>query len=233
MPNNGYIPSEFTHKEYLKRVSPYKIAGGAIVSGSFQAFDQSYLLSSLEALGPSFVGVTQLPYETPDHEIIKLHSAGVRALRFNLYRGGSENLKHMVSMASRVHELVNWHIELYVDSTELDGLLTTLTHLPSVSIDHLGMRKAGLPCLIKLAEQGVKVKATGFGRIDFDAAHAIKALYHANPDALMFGTDLPSTRAPIPFQDSDVGVVFDAVGSKAAKKVFKENAIAFYKPASS
>ena len=35
--------------------------GGAVVSGSFQGFDQSYLLDALDQLGPSFVGVTQLP----------------------------------------------------------------------------------------------------------------------------------------------------------------------------
>ncbi len=232
VPNNGYLPEEFTHNDYLKCVSQYKLAGGAIVSGSFQGFDQSYLLSALQALGSSYVGVTQLPYDTPDHQIIKLHSAGVRALRFNLYRGGSESIEHMAAMASRVYELAGWHIELYVDSKKLQELSTTLEKLPAVCIDHLGMKKQGLPYLLKLAEKGIKVKATGFGRIDFKASQAIKSLYQANPDSLMFGTDLPSTRAPIPFQHSDVDIVLESVDNEAAKKIFKENAIAFYKPAS-
>ncbi len=33
--------------------------GGAIVSGSFQGFDQRYLIASLQALGKGFVGVAQ------------------------------------------------------------------------------------------------------------------------------------------------------------------------------
>lgn len=229
----GICQRQFTHDDYLKCVSQYKLAGGAIVSGSFQGFDQSYLLSALQALGSSYVGVTQLPYDTPDHQIIKLHSAGVRALRFNLYRGGSESIKHMSSMAGRVHELVGWHIELYVDSRKLVELSNTLEQLPAVCIDHLGMKKQGLPYLLKLAEKGFKIKATGFGRVDFEASQAIKSLYRANPESLMFGTDLPSTRAPIPFQHSDVGVVLETLGNEAAKKVFKENAISFYKPTSS
>ena len=40
--------------------------------------------------------------------------------------------------------------------------------LPAVSIDHIGLSKAGFLTLLKLAEKGVRVKATGFGRVDFD-----------------------------------------------------------------
>ncbi len=232
VPNNGYVPEPFTHEDYLARMSKYNLVGGAVVSGSFLGFDQGYLVSALKALGPSFVGVTQLPHTAADEQIIELHASGVRALRFNLYRGGSETLKHMVSMARRVHELVGWHIELYVDSSELEQLAATLMQLPAVSIDHLGMSRSGFAHLLRLAEKGVKVKATGFGRIDFDASRAIIELYNANPDSLMFGTDLPSTRAPVPFQDSDIDRVADALGGEAAQKVFSTNAIEFYRPAS-
>lgn len=229
--NNGYMPENFTHKDYLSRLSKYKLVGGAIVSGSFQAFDQGYLLAALKALGPSFVGVTQLPYDTSDARILELHSAGVRALRFNLYRGGSETLAHMATMAKRVHELVGWHIELYIDPSDLQSIFKIVACLPAVSIDHLGLKKSGFPCLLKLAEKGVKIKATGFGRIDFNASEAIKAFYSANPNSLMFGTDLPSTRAPRPYQDSDFAIVLETLDNDGAKKVLKENAMAFYKPA--
>jgi hypothetical protein len=92
------------------------------------------------------------------------------------------------------------------------------------------MRKSGFAHLLKLTENGVKIKATGFGRIDFDATQAINDLYNANPEALIFGTDLPSTRASIPFQDRDFIKVVDTLGPVAAKKVFSKNAIEFYKP---
>lgn len=233
VPNHGFLPDEFTCEDYIGRTGSFNILGGAIVSGSFQAFDQSYLLSALRLLGPSFVGVTQLPYNTSDAQVIELNSAGVRALRFNLYRGGSENIEHMVSMAKRVYDLVGWHIELYVDSVALEELSPIIKQLPSVSIDHFGMSSEGFPYLLPLAEKGVKIKATGFGRINLKVPEAIKSLYQANPDALMFGTDLPSTRAAVPFKDSDAGIVLDAIGSKAATKVFKGNAIQFYKPIAS
>jgi predicted TIM-barrel fold metal-dependent hydrolase len=231
VPNNGYLPDEFTCENYLSRMKGYCLAGGAIVSGSFQALDQTYLLDALKKLGPRFVGVTQVSATVSDEEIIELDRAGVRAVRFNLKRGGSEEAKYLDSLARRVHELVGWHVELYVDSRELAELYPVLVALPSVSIDHLGLSKEGFATLLKLVENGVHVKATGFGRVDFEVKAALKALFSANPVALMFGTDLPSTRAPRPYEDSDFTLVIEALGDKDARRVFYENAANFYRPA--
>lgn len=229
VPNQGYLPEPFTVEAYSRRMQDYNLCGGAVVSGSFQAFDQTFLLDALEKLGPGFVGVTQVPASVTDAELRELHTAGVRALRFNLKRGGSEELSQLDWMARRVYELVGWHVELYVDSRELDELEQTLSALPAVSIDHLGLSQAGFPTLLCLAEQGVRVKATGFGRVDFDVRGALKDLYSANPIALMFGTDLPSTRAPRPYEDEDFMLVMETLGAEAASRVFSKNALEFYR----
>ena len=229
VPNQGFMPEAFTSGDYLDRLRAVDLRGGAVVSGSFQAFDQSYLFHALKVLGPSFVGVTQVPQTVSDQELQELDSAGVRAVRFNVKRGGSEEIHHLESMARRVHRLVGWHTELYVDSNELADLFETLVSLPAVSIDHLGLSKAGFSTLLKLAERGVRVKATGFGRVNFDVGPALTELYAANPRALMFGTDLPSTRAPRPYQDDDYTVVLKALGEEKAANVFYRNAIEFYR----
>lgn len=230
-PNNGYLPDDLTCADYRAHVALYDLRGGAIVSGSFQAFDQTYLLAALHTLGPLFVGVTQLPASVTDQEILDLDGAGVRAVRFNLKRGGSEDVRHLEAMARRVYELAGWHVELYVDSRELEGLFDTLVSLPSCSIDHLGLAKEGFGTLLKLAERGTRVKATGFGRVDFDVPKALKELYAANPQALMFGTDLPSTRAARPYSDEDFLLVVDTLGHEAARAVFYGNALRFYRHA--
>ncbi|RII26771.1 MAG: 2-pyrone-4,6-dicarboxylate hydrolase [Geobacter sp.] len=232
VPNNGYLPGQFTCEDYLDRMKGYELVGGAVVSGSFQVFDQTYLVDALKRLGPGFVGVTQLPATVTDDELIGLNGAGVRAVRFNLKRGGSEDVRHLDRMARRVHELVGWHAELYVDSRELAGLYDTLVALPAVSIDHLGLSREGFGTLLRLVARGVRVKATGFGRVDFEVRAALQELYTANPDALMFGTDLPSTRAPRPYEDGDFELVIESLGDEMARKVFHENALAFYTPSS-
>jgi predicted TIM-barrel fold metal-dependent hydrolase len=230
VPNQGFMPDAFTSKDYLERVKAVELCGGAVVSGSFQAFDQTYLFHALKVLGPTFVGVTQVPQAVSDKELQDLNNAGVRAVRFNVKRGGSEDIRHLENFARRVNALVGWHTELYVDSTELADLFETLVALPAVSIDHLGLSKAGFPTLLKLAEKGVRVKATGFGRVDFDVGPSLAELYAANPKALMFGTDLPSTRAPRPYLDSDYTLVLETLGEEKAANVLYKNAIDFYRP---
>lgn len=229
VPNQGYLPDAFTAEDYRECVVGLPVVCGAVVSGSFQAFDQNYLVAALETLGEGFVGVTQLPADTPDDRILELDRAGVQAVRFNLKRGGSEKVEALDSFARRVFDVAGWHTELYVDASDLPELRETILGLPAVSVDHLGLSKEGLKTLLELAEQGVRVKATGFGRVDFGVEEALKDLYAANPQALMFGTDLPSTRAPRPFRDEDVRLVLEALGEEAAKKVFYSNAARFYR----
>jgi predicted TIM-barrel fold metal-dependent hydrolase len=230
VPNNGYLPPAFTAENYREQAAALGIQGGAIVSGSFQAFDQGYLLAALEALGPSFVGVTQLPADTSDAQILELDRAGVRAVRFNLRRGGSEGVEHLERFARRVHTLAGWHVELYVDARDLPPLMDLLKRLPMVVIDHLGLSQEGLPALLALAAAGVHVKATGFGRLDFAPGPVLQAIAAANPEALLFGTDLPSTRAPRAFESADIELISQALGPALAAKALQDNALALYRP---
>lgn len=194
--NNGYLPEPFPVTEYRTHAARLGIAGGAVVSGSFQGFDQGYLAEALRLLGPSFVGVTQIPADTPDARILELDAVGVRGIRFNVRRGGSADLDDLERLARRVHDLAGWHSEFYLDARALSGIADRIAALPAASIDHLGLHSDGLGDLLGLVERGVKVKATGFGRFDGDPAAAMVAIMDIDPGALMAGTDLPSTRAP-------------------------------------
>ncbi|MCY1067355.1 amidohydrolase family protein [Nannocystis sp. RBIL2] len=232
VPNHGWLPAPFDVPEYMSHATDLGITGGAVVSGSFQAFDQSYLEHALARLGPTYVGVTQLPADVADAEVLRLNDRGVRAVRFNLRRGGSADLADLEPLARRVYDLAGWHVELYVDSADLPGLAARLCALPRVSIDHLGLSAAGLPTLLALVERGVRVKATGFGRVDFDVADVLRQIAAVDHGALMFGTDLPSTRAPRPFTRADLDLLRETLGPELARRALWDNPIAWYRPAS-
>jgi predicted TIM-barrel fold metal-dependent hydrolase len=231
--NQGYRPDPFDVDAYRRAVASLNVVGGAVVSGSFQGFDQSYLLHALQELGPSFVGVTQLPASVTDDELRRLDAAGVRAVRFNLHRGGSAGLDALEPMAHRIFERVGWHVELYVDGRTLPELATVLYDLPRYSIDHLGLAAEGLPTLLRLVERGAYVKATGFGRIDFDPVRAMRAIAEVNARRLLFGTDLPSTRAARPFTRDDVARVEEALEATDIRRALHDNAIELYRPGGS
>jgi predicted TIM-barrel fold metal-dependent hydrolase len=178
--------------------------GGAVVSGSFQGFDQSYLLDALDRLGPSFVGVTQLPPTVTDEEVLALDAAGVRAVRFTLARGGSLD----VELALRVYELAGWHAVVY--ATDLPVHEDRLRELPRLVVDHLGMNPEGLAAAVRL---GAMVKVTPRHRGDLGAVPQ---------ERLMFGTDLPGTRTASRFEPADLETL--------VAPALEDNARAWYRP---
>jgi hypothetical protein len=175
-----------------------------VVAGSFQGFDTAWLLDALAQLGPSYVGVAQLPGSVSDDEIRALHAAGVRAARFNLRRGGELD----VDLAVRAHALAGWHAEVY--ATDLPAHEDRLRELPRLCVDHLGMNPEGLAAAVRL---GAMVKATPRYAGDLSAVE---------PARLLFGTDLPSTRSPRRFEPADL--------ERVAHVPVADNARAWYRP---
>lgn len=232
VPNAGFVPAPFTVADYRRAVAGLGVTGGAVVAGSFQGLDRSFLRAALAELGPAFVGVAQLPPDVTDAEIRALDEEGVRAVRFNLRRGGGgAGREDIARLGRRVHAVAGWHVELYVDAAELPGLAPALTGLPAV-VDHLGLSAAGLDPLLAHVARGGFVKATGFGRVDLDVADALRRIDAESPAALLAGTDLPSTRAPRPFAPADLALIRATLGEDGARRALRDNAIALYRPRS-
>lgn len=72
------------------------------------------------------------------------------------------------------------------------------------------------------------MKATGFGRVALDPAAAVAAIMAVDPTALMFGTDLPSTRARRPFADQDIDLLASALDPSQRDAALWGNAAALY-----
>ncbi|WP_426956682.1 amidohydrolase family protein [Muricoccus radiodurans] len=228
--NQGYLPPPLTWPEYETQARPLGITGGAVVSGSFHGFDQSYLRAVLGALGPEWVGVTQVPNDIPDEAMADLARARVRALRFNVFRGRIDSVDDIVATATRAHAAAGWHPEIYADAAALAPHADKLAKLPSpIVIDHLGMTERGLPVVLDLVAAGAKVKATGFGRVDMNVPRVLEAIAARDPSALMFGTDIPSTRARRPFEVADLELVRRVLGAELAERVLWRNGAEKYR----
>src|SRR5699024_4703596 len=183
----------------------------------------------LKTLGPNYLGVTQIPDDTDDKRIAELHEAGVRAVRFNVARGGSAHLVELENLERRVYDLACWHAEFYIYARTIDeGLEQRSCTRAASRTEHLGMHEDGLCNLLRRVEKRIKVKATTFGRGELDPAATIKAIVDVDPTALMVGTDLPTTRAKQPFANADFALIAEALTPEQAAAVFWENAAAFY-----
>jgi predicted TIM-barrel fold metal-dependent hydrolase len=227
--NQGYTPTHFSLEDYLAQAKPLGVVAGAVVSGSFQAEDQTYLMDILPKLGPTWVGVTQIPNDYPDAEIARLGKLGVRAVRFNVFRGRIDSVDDIAALATRVHLVAGWHSEIHADAASLAPHVDKLSKLPQLCVDHLGMTEVGVPVLLDLVAAGCKVKASGFGRVKLDVPKTLEAIASKNPSALVFGTDIPSTRAARPFEAADIDLVERVLGRELAQKAFWDNPLALYR----
>ncbi|WP_206367791.1 amidohydrolase family protein [Sphingobacterium chungjuense] len=149
-------------------------------------------------------------------------------MRFNVKRGGSEKIEHIEQLSNKLYEEYGWHTELYIDSKDLKELKPVLQSIPKFSIDHLGLSKEGLDDLYYWVDKGAKIKATGFGRINFDPIPTMKKIHQINPHALLFGTDLPSTRASVPFSEKDAQLVAENFSADDLELIMFKNAQAWY-----
>ena len=91
------------------------------------------------------------------------------------------------------------------------------------------MTEEGLPTLLELVDAGCKVKATGFGRVQLDVPKALEAIARRSPNALVFGTDIPSTRAKRPFEAADIELVERVLGPDLARRSFWDNPLGLYR----
>jgi predicted TIM-barrel fold metal-dependent hydrolase len=227
--NRGFVPEPFTVADYRARTAALGVVGGAVVAASTQRADPAPLLAAASALGPRFVVVAEAHPEQGEAAFRALAAAGVRGVRFNLHRGAGFDLPAMLAhaRAAAAHGL---HAELHADAATLSGHVEALASLPrGLALDHLGLSEAGLPVTVALARAGVKVKASGFGRVRLDVPRALEAVAAAAPGALMAATDLPSTRAARPFEDGDLDLIRRVLGPGLAEAALCRTAEAFYR----
>ena len=91
------------------------------------------------------------------------------------------------------------------------------------------LQRAGTEDAVVAAVLPELVKATGFGRLNVDPGPVMQRILDVNPHAPVFGTDLPSTRAPRPFADADLTGLADLLGPDHLDNVLWHNAAALYR----
>ncbi|MTH98974.1 amidohydrolase [Roseibium sp. RKSG952] len=229
--NDGFTPQPFSVSDYQNKIEGLNFAGGALVAASFQGDRQQYMLDGLAELGSNYVGVIQLAPDATDQDILKLDKAGVKGARVNIFREGKPDTGTLAALGSRIWDTAGWSLEVYASAKTLVDMEKELENVPQLVIDHLGMGPEALPVLQRLAEQGARIKASGFGRLgSMDIPKTLKAIASVNPESLMFGSDLPSTRAKQPFKPADIKLIWDALGDNMGRMALYDNAVAFYRP---
>jgi len=115
-------------------------ARNVIVQATCHGADNRALVDALQASHGLARGVATVKRSVSDEELAKLHSAGVRGVRFNFVKRLVDALPFddLVSIAERIERL-GWHIVIYFEAADLAQYYDFFTALPTtVVVDHMG-----------------------------------------------------------------------------------------------
>ena len=180
------------------------------VQASGHGTDNRAMLTALAELGSRGRGVAVVAPQTPLAELQRMHKAGVRGLRLNLYTFAGRHDGDPAALLRTYERLIaplGWHLQLFCDAATLIALASPIEQCSvPVVIDHMGLPDAAqgieqpvFQSVLELAAAGrAWVKVCGADRITRgtgnlrDAIAFIHALAQAAPQRLVWGSDWPN-----------------------------------------
>ncbi len=189
-----------------------------VVTPSTYGIDNACTLDALDQLGDSARGVAVVDQQVSDVELGRLAARRVRGLRVNFVSPQSwgmtteEMLTTLAGKLARHADCGGWHIQVFAHPEQIVALEAVLQALPvPLVIDHLGRIDpaegpsapawATLQRLLDGGNTWVKlsgaymrsmVQAPGYA----DTLPLGRALVHAAPERLVWGSDWPHTTEP-------------------------------------
>lgn len=180
-----------------------------IVQATCHGADNSALVDALLDAKDRARGVATVRRGITRGELEALHAAGVRAVRFNFVRRLVDALPFdaLQEIAAQIEPL-GWHIVIYFEAAELEGLYDFFTSLPTiVVVDHMGRPDVSQPVdgpgferFVNLLSENPNFwsKVSCPERLSLsgppeylDVVPFARRIVEAFPDRVLWGTDWP------------------------------------------
>ena len=131
-PERKYTPCDAGKDKLWELRDHLGFARNVIVQATCHGADNRALVDALRASHGLARGVATVKRSVSDEELAKLHSAGVRGVRFNFVKRLVDALPFddLVSIAERIEPL-GWHIVIYFEAADLAQYYDFFTALPT------------------------------------------------------------------------------------------------------
>lgn len=200
-------PPESTLDDYLTMRKIMGVGRNVIVQPSFFAKDNACTLDATEYLGAQTRAIVAVDHDIDGKTLTSMHARGARGVRLNhRVTPGGASVDGITEIARRIQPF-NWHVQLFMDSEDVEALAPKLQQLPvPIVFDHMAhvhpdssTRSAGFRTVLELLASGkawVKLSAWRFSPDDERA----RLLIAANPERILWGSDWPhvSWQEPVP-----------------------------------
>lgn len=220
-----YTPPPALLSDYHRMRGVLGLQRAVIVQPSVYGTANRATLEAAAAGGEDFRAVVVVDSDTPKSVLHTMHDAGARGVRINPMFSRNADLSDLKRLAHSLADM-GWHLQVLVDVSQLEGLETLAEALPvALVFDHMGhvptekgIHDAGFQSLLRLLGQGrCWVKLSGAYRVTAhdhppydDVTPFAKALLQTNPEQLVWGSDWPHPRIPVPMpNDGDLMDLLD------------------------
>ena len=139
-PERKYTPCNAGKDQLFALRDHLGFARNVIVQATCHGRDNRAMMDACRASGGRARGVASVGPEITRAELDEMHAAGVRGVRFNFVRRLVDATPREVflSIAEKIAPL-GWHIVVYFEAADLEGLVGFLESLPTVIVvDHMG-----------------------------------------------------------------------------------------------
>ena len=239
-PKRLFTPPDVTLGQYRALLATLGIERAVLVTPSVYGMDNERQLDTLAEMKGAWRGVAVVPTNVKDTELDRLHRAGFRGVRVNLFAKSGLLLDDLEKIAARVRGL-KWHVQLHADARHLGEIADRLRRLPvNVVFDHMGHVPAaagadhpGFRALLGLMKEGrfwAKLSAPyRLSELAYpwpDVTPFAQALVAAAPERLVWATDWPHPAVPghMPanFVMPNDGDLLDVLGAWAEDPVLQK-----------
>jgi 2-pyrone-4,6-dicarboxylate lactonase len=139
-PERKYTPCDAGREELFRLRDHLGFARNVIVQATCHGADNRAMVDVLLHSGGRARGVATVRRDVTDAELVRLHEAGVRGVRFNFLRRLVDFTprEELQEIAGRVAKL-GWHVVVYFEAADLPELQNFFVALPTiVVVDHMG-----------------------------------------------------------------------------------------------
>jgi predicted TIM-barrel fold metal-dependent hydrolase len=204
-----YTPEPASVAEYVALARRLNVERVVLIQPSVYGTDNDCMLAAMRELGFRARGIAVIDDKTPEADLDRMFRAGVRGIRINLETAGQSD---PASARNRFQSAVKQigarriHIQMFTRPTVIAAIKDLIEASPvTVVFDHFGgaqgaagVEQPGFDALVSLVQSGkAYVKLSGAyrgstqGPAYADMAPLAKALFAANPQRILWGTDWP------------------------------------------
>lgn len=208
-PERKYTPCDASKEQLFALRDFLGFSRNVIVQATCHGKDNRALVDALLASNGMARGVASVGPNITHEELIEMHAAGVRGVRFNFVKRLVDATPREVflGIADKVAKL-GWHVVVYFEAQDLEGLIPFLKQIPAVIVvDHMGrpdiakgVDHPDFQRFINLMAEVPTIwsKVTCPERLSVegpplysDVAPFCRALVDRFPDRVLWGTDWP------------------------------------------